>query len=162
MNTKELLANYERGHQLLSEQISKIPPKAITHKPSDGSWSIAEVIVHLADAEAHAFVRGKKIIAESGGKVCVYNHLIWAEELFYSEMDYSDALEMIRIIRKNMVSVLSKVKDKVWKNYIYHPESGKITLLEWIQLNIDHINIHIKQIGRIFYDWEKARKEEYA
>ena len=162
MDTKELLAKYQIGHQLLLDQLSAIPREAVLFKPKDDSWSIAEVIVHLADSEAHGFVRAKKIIAECGGKVSVYNQQIWADNLYYDEMDYKDALAMIRILRKNLVAVLKRIKDEDWHNYIYHPEGGKITLLDWIQLYIDHIQIHIQQIHRIFYDWKKTREEEYA
>ncbi len=155
METKELIARYKTGYQKLAIQLKDIPEEAMHYKPEKTSWSIAEVIVHLADSEAHAFVRGKKIIAESGGKVCVYNQDIWAEKLFYDQMDYKLALSMIRIIRKNLVLVLDKIAPEVWQNYIYHPESGKITLLDWIQLYTDHIDIHVQQIHRIFYDWKK-------
>jgi hypothetical protein len=61
-----------------------------------------------------------------------------------------------------MTSLLKKIKDKVWKNHIYHPETGKITLLEWIQFNIDHIDIHITQIGQNYDNWEKAKREEFV
>ena len=162
MDTNELLSKYQNGHQLLLDQLSEIPKEAVLYKPGDSSWSIAEVIVHLADSEAHGFVRAKKIIAECGGKVCVYNKQIWADKLFYEQMDYVDALEMIRILRKNLVAVLKRIQEKDWHNYIYHPEGGKITLLDWIQLYIDHIDIHIQQIHRIFYDWKKAREKEFV
>lgn len=162
MDTKELLAKYEVGYKLLINQLSDIPEEAIFFKPQDGSWSIAEVIVHLADSEAHGFVRAKKTIAECGGKVCVYNQQIWADNLFYSEMNYTDALDLIRILRKNLEAVLRRIDETSWHNYIYHPEGGKITLLDWIQLYIDHIDIHIQQIHRIFYDWKKSGEEEYV
>jgi len=162
MDITVLLAKYRSGHQLLTGQLNSIPKQAITFKPDDGSWSIAEVIIHLADSEAHGFVRAKKIIAECGGKVCVYNKQIWAESLFYDKMNHQDALELIRLLRKNLVAVLVRLKAEDWHNYIYHPETGKITLLDWIQLYNDHIDIHIQQIHSIYYSWKKQNEKQFA
>jgi len=58
--------------------------------------------------------------------------------------------------------VLTRIDPEVWHNYIYHAESGKITLLDWIQFYVDHIEIHIEQISRIFSDWQKVKENEYA
>jgi len=162
MEIKELLAKYNSGYDLLNLQLNQMPEDAIYFKPVDNQWSVAEIIVHLADSEAHGFVRAKKIIAECGGRVCVYNQQIWADNLFYSQMDYKDALELIRIIRRNLSKVMSLISEETWHNYIYHPESGKITLLDWIQLYNDHIAIHVQQMHRNFYDWKKANEQEFV
>ncbi len=162
MDTNELISKYQAGHQILADHLREIPKQAYFFKPNESSWSISEILVHIADSEAHGFVRAKKIIAECGGKVCVYNHQIWADKLFYSEMNYKDALDLIRLLRKNLVAVLKRIDNKLWHNYIYHPETGKITLVDLIQLYIDHIDIHVQQIHRIFYDWKKANEKEYA
>jgi len=162
MEIKELLAKYISGYDLLCKQLDQMPESAIDFSPSENQWNVAEIIVHLADSEAHGFVRAKKIIAECGGKVCVYNKQIWADKLYYDQMEYKDALEMIRIIRKSLYKVLTLIPKDVWHNYIYHPETGKISLLDWIQLYNDHIDIHIQQMHRNFYDWKKANEEEIA
>jgi len=161
MDTDKLIAKYESGHQLLLDQLKDIPKQAYYFKSHTKSWSIAEIIVHLADSEAHGFVRAKKIIAESGGKVCVYNPQIWADNLFYAEINYIDALDLIRLLRKNLVVVLKSINNEDWSKYIYHPETGKISLVDLIQLYIGHIDIHIKQIHRMFNLWNKSKKEEY-
>lgn len=162
MEIKELLAKYNLGYDLLHKQLSQMPEPVVDFMPSKGEWSIAKIIVHLADSEAHGFVRAKKIIAECGGKVCVYSQQIWADRLHYDQMDYKDALEMIRIIRKNLYKLLTIVPEEVWHNYIYHPESGKITLLDWIQLYNDHIDIHIQQMNRNYYEWKKTNEKEIS
>ena len=159
MEIKELLEKFGAGYDNLTAQLAQIPGEAIHFKSSKDQWSIAEIIVHLADSEAHGFVRCKKIIAESGGKVCVYNQQI---SLFYDQMDYEDALEMIRIIRKSLHKVLTLIEEETWHNFIYHPETGKITLLDWIQLYIGHIDVHVQQMHRNLYEWRKVNEKEIA
>jgi hypothetical protein len=162
MDTNELLAKYQSAPQKLLDHLSEIPEEARLYKPADKSWSIAEVIVHLGDSEAHGFIQAKKIIAECGGKICAYNQQIWADNLFYEEVNYEDALELIQVLRKNLFGVLTRIDPDVWHNYIYHAESGKITLLSWIQFYVDHIDIHIEQISRIYSAWQKTKEGQYA
>ena len=160
MEIQELLSRYNSGYDLIVNELKKTPAKAIHFKPKPDKWSISEIIVHLADSEAHGFVRAKKIIAECGGKVCVYNKQIWSDNLFYDKMDYKDALKLIRLLRKNLFAVLELIEPEIWNNYIYHPESGKITLSEMIQLYVGHIDIHVHQINRNNYAWKKANESK--
>jgi hypothetical protein len=160
MEIQELLSRYNSGYDLLVSTLKQISAKAIYFKPKPDEWSISEIIVHLADSEAHGFIRAKKVIAESGGKVCVYNKQIWSDKLFYDKMDYKDALKLIRILRKNLFVVLELIEPEIWNNYIYHPESGKITLSEMIQLYVSHIDIHVHQINRNNHDWKKANESK--
>ena len=64
------------------------------------------------------------------------------------------------IMRKSLHKVLKLITPDTWHNYIFHPETGKITLMDWIQLYIDHIDIHIQQMHRNFYDWKKFIEKE--
>ena len=158
MESTDLLAQYVAGHDMLKKQLSLIPHSAIFFKPGK-QWSIAEILVHLADAEAMGFVCARKIIAESGGKVCAYNHQIWADKLHYDIMDHRDALEHIRIIRKNLHGVLRLISDETWNNYIYHPEGGKFTLHDWLRNAVDHFNIHMDQMRQNYSQWQEAKEK---
>ena len=99
------------------------------------------------------------MIAESGGKVCVYNQQIWADKLYYDIMDHRDALEHIRIIRKTMHRVLMLIPEETWENYIYHPEAGKITLKDWLSISVDHIIIHIEQMRQNYERWQQLNEK---
>jgi len=160
MDIEQSLSRYLSGYTLLKNQLNKLSQDAIYYKPTADSWSINEIIAHIADAEAHGYVMAKKIIAESGGRVCVYNQEIWSQHLFYDKMNYKDALEQIHILRKNLYEVLRLIPPNTWDYYIYHPDSGKITLTEWIMFYIDHIDIHIRQIQQNSKSWSNMNKRE--
>ncbi len=159
MSIPELLSKYIGGHGQLLKQLDRIPVEAIHFKSTPGSWSIAEIIVHLADSETYGFIRAKKIIAESGELVTVYNQQIWSDHLFYDQMNYQDALDLIRLLRKNLYEVLKLMAPETWQNYVYHPETGKITLLDWIQQYVDHIDVHTKQIHQLHESWKSIKVE---
>lgn len=160
MEIKELLRRYKSGYAQLVNELKQLPEDVLHFQPSSQDWSVSSIIVHLADSEVYGFIRAKKIIAESGSHVMVYNRQIWAASLFYDEMNHKDALELIRILRKNLYALLKRLPAEKWNYYIFHPETGKITLKDWIQLYIDHIDIHIQQIHRNYYDWMKANEQQ--
>lgn len=160
MKTQELFSRYTEGYDLLINQIQQIPPEAIHFKPHPEEWSISEIIVHLADSEVCGFFRAKIIIAENGSEVTICDRRVWAETLHYDRMNYLDALELIKLLRKNLNQLLSLIDDKTWSNYIYDPESGKVTLRDWIQICVDHIDIHAQQIRQTFHNWRQVNEKE--
>lgn len=162
MKTDELLVRYLEGHDLLVNKLAQIPIQAIHFKPSNDKWSINEIIVHLADCEANGFIRAKKIIAEPGAKSTVCEQQVWADALHYNRMDLNDALELIKLLRKNLHALLTLTDKETWNNYIINPEFGKITLQQWISNYVDHVDLHIKQMHRNYLDWKKYRDTKLA
>ena len=158
MEYKKLMKRYTRGYAILKEQLEDIPEDAIDFKPSADTWSIREILLHLTDSEVHAWVRGRKTIAESGAEICVYDQDLWAKELFYAQMDYKDALELFRLLKKNMVSLLEKLPEEAWHRYVIHPKTGKIKLYDWVILYADHVDSHILQIHKNLFEYIKAGK----
>ncbi len=159
MEIQVLLPKYQAGYDRLTEQLDQFPEEAIHFKPAPDKWSIAGIIIHIADAEANAYIRLRKAIAESGSEIITYDHTAWSGSLYYEDMNYKDALEMIRILRKNMYEVLKRLPEEAWHNYIIHPETGRITVKDGVQLYIEHIEMHIQQMHRNFYDWTKANEK---
>lgn len=153
-----MLARYIEGYDLLNNSLAQISTQAIHFKPAPDKWSINEIIVHLADCEANGFIRAKKIIAENGTKSTVYEQQVWAKKLQYDKMDLNDALDLIKVLRINLHSLLQLIDEATWQNYIINPEFGKITLQWWIKHYIDHFDIHINQIQRNYQDWEKINQ----
>jgi hypothetical protein len=155
MEINKLIELYARGYDDLRAYVDDLPEGALDFKCGPDKWTIREILIHMADSEAHGHLRGKKIIVESGAKITAYDQDAWADKLGYNDMDHADALELFRLLRKNMVPILKKLPEETWHNYIMHPESGKITLQDWIQLYIDHVNNHIQQMNRNLYDFKK-------
>jgi hypothetical protein len=160
MDYKKLIDKYAAGYGELKKQLEEVPEEAIDFKSSADAWSIREILLHLTDSEAHAYVRGRKTIAESGTEICVYDQNIWVNELYYKQMDYEDAMELFRLLRKNMVSLLERLPEEAWHRYVIHPKTGKIKLYDWVVLYTDHISNHILQIHKNLYEYLKAREKK--
>ncbi len=159
MDYKKLIEKYAAGYADLKKQLDEVPEEAIDFKPSEDAWSIREIVLHLTDSEAHAWVRGRKTVAESGTEICVYDQNVWVKELFYAQSDHEDALELFRLLRKNMASLLEKLPEETWHRYVIHPKTGKIKLYDWVILYTDHVASHIIQIHKNLYEYFKSREK---
>jgi len=155
MEIVQLIEKYEQGYDTLKENLDQVPEDAYDYQPTPESWSIRSIIAHIADSEINAYLRGRKIIAESGSEIITYDQDAWSKKLYYDQVDISEAMVLFRMVRKNMVFVLKKLPAEAWNNHIIHPETGRITLVDWIQLYIDHIENHVQQIHRNLYDYNK-------
>jgi len=156
MTREQLLAAYAAGYDQVKATLAKIPKEAYDYKPSPGAWSIREIIHHLPDSEASAYVRCRKIIAQSGVTVDVYDQELWAERLGYGLREIGDALELFRLMRSYTVDLLRTVDAGVWEDhFVMHPENGRLTLLRWLELYAHHADSHSAQMRRNYETWAK-------
>jgi hypothetical protein len=63
---REKLESFGRAPALLSAALKQFPKKMWLFKTSPEKWSIHEVILHLADSEATAYICCRRLIAEPG------------------------------------------------------------------------------------------------
>ena len=61
---RQKLESSGRAPALLSSALRQFPKKMWIYKPANERWNIHEIIMHLADSEASAYVRCRAYIAE--------------------------------------------------------------------------------------------------
>lgn len=153
MNVDEkrlLIDRYAAGPKLIREALARVPDTAIHFRPSlEDAWTIAEHLNHLLDAEANGFVRYRKAVAEPGMPITAYDEERWAERLDYDAVDFSASLEAFGLIRKIAAAHLSSIIEDDWSGYFYeHPESGRVTIEQWLKIYADHVTVHLEYIER--------------
>ena len=157
MTRRELMDSFAQGYDIIKAAVERTPKGAMDFRPSPHAWTIREIVHHMPDSEASAFVRCRKIIAQSGVTVDVYDQDIWTDKLKYRSRDITHALELFRLMRVYTVELLGTVEESVWaNNYIMHPENGKMSLERWLELYAVHADKHAGQIRRNIEAWEKA------
>ena len=156
---RDLIAKYRIGCIHLENCLDGVSQNAFEFRPGKDQWTICEILSHLVDAEVFGLTRAKKIIAENGSRVEVYNQEIWAEALSYEKMNSKDSLKLIKLLRNNLSQVLESISNDTWNNSVFHPEIGKLTLSDWIKRNCEHIEIHIRQISKLLDQWNSINKQ---
>ena len=150
MNIELLLDKFVEQSKVLKEKLKGINEEALNFRPFiDGAWTIQEHFIHLVDSEINAFLRFKTILAESGKEVSVIDEEKWIkgiESHRISAEQYLIVFDLLRILAKDYLRGISQ---NIWdQSYIIHPQAGKVTLLQWLEAYIKHVEDHLEYIDR--------------
>ena len=155
----QLIESYGQAYSVLTEAIKIYPVEMWQWRPSPQSWSIHEVIIHIADSEANAYVRCRRFIAEPGSGVYGYDENKWAKALDYHHQSTDDALELFRLLRYNSYKLLKTVPEEVWRTAtVNHSETGIVTFDQFLKTYEEHIPVHIRQMDRNYNAWQEIKK----
>ena len=155
LGRKQKIELYGKGPQQLADALERFPRKMWDFKPSPDRWSIHEVLIHIADSDANAFVTCRKLIAQPGKPVNDYNQDIWSDALGYNGQSIEDALELFKLMRKTTYILLRNIPDDVWAEATGYAEDGIVTLDDWLDIYANHIPDHIKQMEKNYAAWQK-------
>lgn len=155
----QMIDLFGRGPALLEEALRRCPKKMWLYRPAPRRWSTHEIILHLADSEAYAYICCRQFIAEPGSGVAEYDAGAWAASLGYFHQSTREALGLISRLRKMTHQILRFVPETVWAHTTQVPNSGTITLDRWLEIQANHIPHHIEQIQHNFQDWSKTHKQ---
>jgi hypothetical protein len=144
----ELLIRYAQGPALLHTALAKCPQDGLEYRPGPGTWSIQDIVLHLAESEVHGYLRGRTIIAEPGSAVCAYDQDLWAQSLDLSAQPLSEAVDLFRLLREIMARQLRALPEAAWDRFMVHPERGQVTLAAWLESYVGHLDTHLAQMER--------------
>ncbi len=150
------IESYGNAFTQLSDAVVAFPAKMWTYSPGADRWSIQEIVFHLADSEAHGFIRCRTAIAEPGKPVMVYDQIKWTQHLNYDNRSVKDALELFRLLRKSSYELIKSLPDSAWTQTMNHSERGLLTLDDWLDMYEGHVTGHITQMNRVYEDWKKS------
>jgi hypothetical protein len=151
---RSLLDRFIRAPEAVAEKIRPLSREQMTYRPFPEAWTIHEHVVHLADSEINGSVRLRKILAESGVAVDVFDQEKWVGSLNYHRQPADRALVVFRLLREISLELLRDVEEARWDaNYIVHPERGKVSLREWARIYTEHAEQHLQYIERNLKLW---------
>lgn len=116
-----------------------------TYKPN--SWTIKQVVHHLADSHVNSFIRFKLILTEDTPTVRPYDQDAWAMLPDGNSPEIVDSLSILQGIHGRLATLLSDLDtDDLDKNF-FHPEyEGTLTLKWLIGLYAWHSRHHLAHI----------------
>lgn len=148
------IESYGQAHQTLVTALERFPKELWHFKPDEEQWSIHEIIIHITDSEANSYIRCRRFVAEPGSTLMAYDENVWARELKYDEQSTEDAVELFRWLRKKSYFLVKDLPERVWRHQAYHPESGMMTMDDWLDTYERHVPEHIQQMEGVFERWQ--------
>jgi len=141
---EELIEQYARGGEKLRLAVRGLSSEELKEFPVPGTWSIQQIIIHLMDSELISADRMKRIIAEDNPTLIGYDETKFSKNLHYHDQSAADAITILDLNRKLFAQVLRRLPAETFNRTGMHSERGKISLGEYLQSVVNHLEHHLK------------------
>jgi hypothetical protein len=145
MDRSALLDRFRTGYADVENALAAITDADLDRPAPDGGWTAREVAHHLADSEATAFVRLRRLIAEDEPTIVGYDEPEYARRLHY-DRPIGSSLAVLRAVRQASLELLESLSDDEWERRGTHTESGAYSVDHWLGIYAAHAHDHADQI----------------
>ena len=112
------------------------------------NWTIRQIVHHLADSHANAYVRFRLTLTEETPTIKPYDETKWAELPDAKTADVEVSLVMLESLHSRWVQLLRTLTDADFTRAYLHPAKNKsFTLAEAIGVYAHHGRHHTAQIA---------------
>jgi hypothetical protein len=125
MDEPALIDAYLTGIESLSPVVEGLSPEQLKSYPVPGTWSILEVVCHLADTEALFAERMKRVLAEDRPALLFADPDRHAEALAYPSRNAEEEVSLIALIRHQMTRILRAQPVDSWRRVGVHNREGE-------------------------------------
>jgi hypothetical protein len=141
-----LIDRYRTGTADVEAALAGVSDDELDRTPSDpNEWTARQVAHHLADSEAMAYIRLRRLIAEDGPLIAGYDEPEWARRLHY-ERPIAASIAVLAAVRAASLELLERLTDADWRRAGTHSESGPYGVEDWLRIYAAHSHDHADQI----------------
>lgn len=115
----------------------------------EGGWTVRQVVHHVADSHANAYIRFKLALAENEPTIKTYDEAVWAEMSDARTLPVASSLQLLDGLHARWVATLRSMSDQQFARTLIHPERGKLALGKMLQLYEWHCRHHAAHITRL-------------
>lgn len=144
-----LLLSYAQGPEQLRQAVAGLALEALDVRPAPGAWTIREIVIHVAEAELHGYLRMRFAMAQEGVTVLPYDQEAWAASFAGADQPLPEVLDLFRLVRELLARQLRSLAETQWTRSVRHPEAeAPLTLEALLARYENHLKVHLAQIAR--------------
>ena len=121
----------------------------------EGGWTVRQLVHHIADSHANAYVRCKLALTENWPTIKPYDEAAWAELPDSRLLPIGVSLTLIDALHQRWVVLFESLSEVDFQKGYNHPESGRqnlATVLAVYEWHSRHHTAHITQL-RLRQNW---------
>ena len=115
----------------------------------DGGWTVRQLVHHVPDSHANAYIRFKLGLTESDPVIKPYDEAAWARLDDSRVTPPEVSLTLLEMLHVRWVNVLRAVTDEQWSRTIQHPENGRMRLDFVLGMYAWHGRHHVAHVTRL-------------
>jgi hypothetical protein len=140
-----LVAKYKDGYAQVASALEGATDAELDRRPAPGKWTSREIVHHLADSEMTSAIRLRRLLAEDRPVIVGYDQEEFARKLHY-DRPIGASLDALKAARATTGAILDRMTEEEWSREGTHNESGRYTVLQWLQIYAEHAHNHAAQI----------------
>jgi len=141
-----LLEQYRAGAAEVDEALAGITAEELDRRPPEpDGWTARQVAHHLADSEAMAYTRLRRLLGDDEPVIAGYDEPVWAKRLHY-DRPIEASVAVLRAVREASVQLLEAIDEQEWSRTGTHTESGPYSVEGWLRIYASHPHEHAEQI----------------
>lgn len=146
-NREEQLARFRAGYSAVEVAVAGVADADLDRRPADGGWTARQVVHHLADMEAHAYIRLRRLLVEDEPRIEAHDEDEYARRLHY-DRPIASSLAVVRAVREASVDLLLSLTPEDWTRSGLHSERGTYGVERWLRIYAEHPHHHADQIRK--------------
>ena len=146
---RALIDRLRTGTADVEAALAGITDAELDRRPGDPeSWTARQVAHHLADSEAMAYIRLRRLVAEDAPLIAGYDEPEWARRLHY-DRPIGPSVAVLGAVRAASLQLLEALTPEEWARAGTHSESGAYGVETWLAIYADHAHDHADQIRSV-------------
>jgi hypothetical protein len=110
-------------------------------------WTLRQVVHHVADSHANAYIRFKLALTEIWPNVKPYDEAAWARLADSRQLPVDVSLAFISALHHRWVALLESLSEEDFRKGYNHPETGRQNLAQVLALYAWHSRHHTAHIS---------------
>ena len=119
---------------------------AASYRP--GGWTVRQLVHHMADSHANAYIRLKLALTEHEPTIKPYDQDAWVALADSELVSPLVSLTIFTAIHERFVAVLESLEPEHFARMLVHPENGAMSIDQLVALYAWHGDHHVRHIQR--------------
>ena len=141
------IQRFGSGFIRLTDELRQVPKEAIHFRTKKDVWNINEIVIHLADLEAGAYMNFRRAVAEPTQRIFAFDKDQWAESLAYYSHPFDSSLKLFRLLRANNYLLLKNLEELSWLHTVHYESHGQISLEDLLDMYEKHLDRAVHEIA---------------
>lgn len=143
----ELIKEFRDSGDLFLKMAKSVHVEKLHESPAESEWSPANIIHHMADTEAHFYIRYLRVLTESEPLTPFFDENIYPERLSYAIRDVNASISLLESIRNSSLALFTNFSTEDWQRKGVTAEGKEFVLIALIKKSRSHITDHANQLN---------------
>jgi hypothetical protein len=141
------IADIAAGPAALRAAVAGLAPRQLDTPYRPGGWTIRQVVHHVPDSHANAYIRFKQALTEDTPTIMAYDEAKWAEMSDVHAVPIDVSLALLDAIHARWLAILRAMPADAFARGYRHPEyDRRFTLDEALNMYSWHSRHHVAHI----------------